>query len=157
MFHYGHQRKRARTATGSRQLSLGSASPPLPGMPDAGEPASKAASLLNGCSGKYSRYAKADSRHYKRAEDLCGNWLGKQYSHQQTAEVFERCLVEATRLLDMYDFDDPDAQAVVVLQHPAEQLRTVQQLLITRVSIAMMAPREPVVESFKLSWLNRTI
>ena len=38
MFHYGHQRKRARTATGSRQLSLGSASPPLPGMPDAGEP-----------------------------------------------------------------------------------------------------------------------
>ena len=118
--------------------------------------ARKAASLLNGCSGKYSRYAKADSRHYKRAEDLCDNWLGKQYSHQQTAEVFERCLVEATRLLDMYDFDDPDAQAVVVLQHPAEQLRTVQQLLITCVSIAMMAPREPVVESFKLSWLAET-
>ena len=53
----------------------------------------KAASLLNGCSGKYSRYAKADSRHYKRAADLCDGWLGKEYEHEQTAQVFNHCLV----------------------------------------------------------------
>ena len=116
----------------------------------------KAASLLNGCSGKYSRYAKADSRHYKRAADLCDGWLGKEYEHEQTAQVFNHCLVEATRLLGMYDLEDPLAEAVVVLQHPAEQLRTVQQLLITCVSIAMMAPRAPVMASFKLEWLTET-
>ena len=38
MFHYGHQRKRARTVARGQPLSLGSASPPLPRMPDVGEP-----------------------------------------------------------------------------------------------------------------------
>ena len=38
MFHYGHQRKRARTVARGQPLSPGSASPPLPRMPDVGEP-----------------------------------------------------------------------------------------------------------------------
>ena len=110
MFHYGHQRKRARTATGSRQLSLGSASPPLPGMPDAGEPRVHGGAAA----------------------------LGNKLRHCDQPPMYPGM---RSHLKPQY-FDDPDAQAVVVLQHPAEQLRTVQQLLITCVSIAMMAPRE---------------
>ena len=118
--------------------------------------AEKAADLLIGCSGKYSSLAKKDSRQYKRADDLCENWLGTDYEHEQTFDVYNNCLSEALRLLGLYTFRDPSKSAIVNLQYPAAQLRTIQQLLMTCFSIAMMAPREAVVASFKLSWVDET-
>ena len=108
--------------------------------------------LLTSAGGKYSKFAKKQGREYKRKEDLESEWLGKAFEHAQQKTCYMAALQEATRLLNLYSAK-PTSAAVPLLQHPAATMRTVQQLLVTCVQLAMMAPREPVLMAFKLQWL----